>query len=959
MLNPPLTANPIQAFVRDMGLTPQDEMHYDAILALIAEGHSAPRVLNTEMLDHIRAHIQSVPSGRQRRLNEALNHTLLYLQQVCQWQLPEQKANVYRDHLQQWVVNILKHAQLGGALYRDYTKQSWALKSQTLSPFELITLLAMEVAPLPLSQWLIILATPDSIEVFEERLTLKVFHPVRSKKELPSFTRYLLTPVACYALFHYYQQTKKCTRRKALLREEHMVEAMNAAVNSLNTGNPLLTRIYPNPISARQWHLAVQSIWHCEYGYPPELLLDLVQPRRHFAFEPVTVSDAHKRKGLKQLYQQPNAETKEASKTKPGRDWPHLTLLKRLASEPRGTLETELNSEPALEWPAEDVLPTLFYLFTKELIVYGGVKRNRLRRPTLVKYTSICHHLPRPLSYLNASDPIKLDAWAKQAFDSLANEAHQWLVYNFLRFVSHQALTDHLDIHQFECPTLPINVDAYRLNAEQVQHAAYTLLTSRNGHPLQRLFSTVALVLGYYGALRRGEIVRLRLQDVVATSTHAHQFRLHITQTAEGSTKSGQSRFVHIVLPTGIAKLFELLLSLKQTCARDTPLLGFVSESLSSRQLHYLYPVTQVLKALYGNQVRFHHLRHSGAHLLYLQGLSLACEHFDHAITDLGTPAELTKEVCEARFSFWVEGREFSQMNDGILLDVIGNELGHQHYATTRLSYLHGIEWLPEFFAPTRAYSIKTLNALLGKSGVASLLSLPIVAKQLPDGAKVTPESTVSLTERRITEALLLSPFGRRLPQHYEQVLPIMSGRDDEWVDAWMRSVYDERLKRYHLSARAMSVLAFHWQIEALMEALKRGEVSFESVSAFWRFLGKHRDFGFSGRQRRELKRLGPITVIDKRHFSVRFACNQRSAEAFNLLFRSRLFRCFELSFLLQQNRKQSPERKLALIKTHYANSGESITLKTLATGESRFTVTFRLIPDSSVLFDTLIDYLQ
>lgn len=339
--------------------------------------------------------------------------------------------------------------------------------------------------------------------------------------------------------------------------------------------------------------------------------------------------------------------------------------------------------------------------------------------------------------------------------------------------------------------------------------------------------------------------------------------------------------------------------------------------------------------------------------------MSLACEHFDHAITDIGTPTELTKEVCEARFGFWLEGREFSQMNDGILLDIIGKELGHQHYATTRLSYLHCIEWLPEFFAPTRAYSIKTLNALLGKSGAASLLSLPIMAKQLPDDAKVTPESTVDLTERRITDALLLSPFGRRLPQHYERTLPVMYGRDDEWVDAWMRSVYDERLKRYHLSTRAMSVPAFHWQTEALMKTLKHGEVSFESVSMFWRLLCKHQDFGLSRRQRSELKRLGPITVIDERRFSVHFACNQLNAEAFNLLFRARLFRCFELSFLLQQNRKQSPERKLSLINTHYAKSGESITLHTIPVGESRFTVTFHFIPDSTVLFDPLIDYLQ
>ncbi|GAM69556.1 orphan protein [Vibrio sp. JCM 19236] len=144
-----------------------------------------------------------------------------------------------------------------------------------------------------------------------------------------------------------------------------------------------------------------------------------------------------------------------------------------------------------------------------------------------------------------------------------------------------------------------------------------------------------------------------------------------------------------------------------------------------------------------------------------------------------------------------------------------------------------------------------------------------------------------------------------------------------------------------------------------LIDTLINKDVSFEAVSDFWYMTGKHRDFGLSKRQRAELQRLGPIDVLDERTFAVSFACNQFNAEAFKVLFRSRLFQCFEVSFLLEQNRKQSPERKLELIKTHYAKKGERITVNTIATGASRFTVTFRFIPDSPLLFQTLIDYLK
>ncbi|GAM56884.1 hypothetical protein JCM19231_2032 [Vibrio ishigakensis] len=116
--------------------------------------------------------------------------------------------------------------------------------------------------------------------------------------------------------------------------------------------------------------------------------------------------------------------------------------------------------------------------------MHGGIKVETLSHRTLVDYTGIYTKLPSPLSYLDASDPVKLDAWAKQAFETQASEAYQWLVYNLLRSLSHLALTEHLDIHQFNCPTLPMNVDAYRLSTEQVHYAVHQLVDTVKGTPL-------------------------------------------------------------------------------------------------------------------------------------------------------------------------------------------------------------------------------------------------------------------------------------------------------------------------------------------------------------------------------------------------------------------------------------------------------------------------------------------
>ncbi|CAM3157456.1 site-specific integrase [Vibrio rarus] len=963
MKNKGLTVSHIQDHLHNMGLEALDSAHYDTIIEQIALYSDTSRVLTQASLDPIQATIKSTFGGRQRLLKRALNHVLLYLEQVCQWQLPEQKAHVYRDHKHQWLVQVMKHAQLGGALFGHYQRAPWAERVKTLSACELISLLAIEVAPLPLATWLAVLRRDRSkskgkgkgkkprIEVIDDRLTLALWHPIKHKQQLLSFTRYALTPVAYVALQHYWRRRQPSHR----VSEPALLAGLDDMVRALVPGNPLLARTYAKPITARQWHLAMQAIWHCKHQYPPELLFDMAVPSRHCAFHPVLPSKAHTREALKQLYVLPrhaNSSGSVPSARKRGAQWPHRALLKRSKDEPRASLKAQLAAESPIEWPFDDVVPALMYLFTRELIVHGGAICPNLGHNTLYKYTGIYSKLPRPLSYLEASDPHKLDDWAKTAFESQENEAQQWLVYNFLRSVSQQALTDHLDVSQFECPTLPKNVDAYRLRTDHVHHAAHHLLESDHGTHLQRLCSAVALLLGFYGALRRGEVLRLRLQDVMRPSATGTQFRLNITQTLEGKTKNRQSRFVFVVMPESAANLVALLIQIKQSCAPHTPLIGFEGETLSSRERHYLYPVTQVLKALYGNQVRFHHLRHSGAHLLFLQGISLACDFHSHAHCDGMSEELLTKEACEARFAFWLEEKPFSQMNDGILLDVMSDQLGHRYYATTRQSYLHGAEWLPECFSHPKAYKICALQALLGKRTAAYLLSHPKVAKQLSQAP--SGQDVVTLSQNMLIDALLTTPSGRRLRYYYAPDTPAIYG-SNELVREWDNRALYNSYQTHYASARAKGVTALDWQTRELLTALQDGSERFSDISVFWQRCGQHRSFGLSNRQRTALCELGPITVTGARTFTVSFACNQKNSEAFNALFRSHLLACFDVSFHLAQNRKQPPERKLALIKRRYARGSEPITVETVPCGSSRFTVTFTFTLHSPLLFDFII----
>ncbi|MEZ9786615.1 hypothetical protein BCV08_11325 [Vibrio breoganii] len=1047
-----LNPNHIHHYFADLGQPCEAIEVFEQVIPLLLEAGSSSRSLSAEAMIRITADFKQIPSGRKRRLLNALNQYLLYLEQVCHWQLPPLKAHLHLNHKTQWMERLYAHAHIGTAVYHHYQqeKAKWIQNRSHLTAAQVITVLSMEVAPLSLLIWCAVLNQKCAIERLDGQFTLRVVHPHQTKNsaEEATFTRYALTPFACRVLWGYYERLGACSKADVgalgsltpshtapinTLSESDIVQALDQWLMTLTPTALQDAGLIDTPLTSAAWHCTFQIIWHCAYGYPCELLLDLSQPSRHVSFTPSDRTSAQARRQIQRelsaLYSQPcisaNAPSTNAS-IRLRKQWPHLKLLKKVASQPRANVIAELADESDPEWPSDNVLPTLFYLVTKEMIVFGGIHVSDYTHSTLVKYTGIYHQLlDAPLSYIEASDANTLQDWARRVFSRLDSDNHRYLMYNFFRFLCHLALTDHLDISEFQSPVMPVRVDAFRIAAGQVSSVVKILLGTDKGHPFQRLEAAVATLLGFYGGLRRGEVIRLRVQDIRISPSNKAQFRFQITHTAEGNTKNKRTRFVHTIMPEPLAKLIRALLKTKETCPPDTPLIGFVGESMDSRQRHCILPVTQALKALFGRHTRFHHLRHSGAHLMSQQALSLACQthssglearEFEEAVglkgdnsgfytaleaNDDTTQYLLTKRICHARFDFWLEDRPFEEMNDGILLDVLCDQLGHTHYATTRKSYLHGMEWLPRFFAErAKSYEAEEIRYLLGLNRSAPLSPLtlsaidasnpiesktgnhgcshqeeaqstyalgnhctdntPTLRKSDYDGGAVEAISyrisDTTLSERMYKGALkrTIPHLSSELHQDYQVELSF------DFLALWVKGIKETHLAQYQATERSKPVPAFQWQTPVLLRALNQGQVSYTDISEFWSLTGKHALFGLSKAQRTAIASLGPLTLShDSLGFTLEFACNQSNANAFNSVFRAPLFDVFSLSFHLKQNRKQSPHRKIALIKSLYAKTGETLEISTHPEGASQFQVHFAFVIESPLLFNTLFHYLN
>ena len=94
---------------------------------------------------------------------------------------------------------------------------------------------------------------------------------------------------------------------------------------------------------------------------------------------------------------------------------------------------------------------------------------------------------------------------------------------------------------------------------------------------MQRLFSSIAVILGYYGAIRRGEVLRLCLGDSTIINPQKKQlFSIDIRNTPEGKTKNKKARIITVFMPELAAKLIRILLKIKTGCDETKPRLTCV-----------------------------------------------------------------------------------------------------------------------------------------------------------------------------------------------------------------------------------------------------------------------------------------------------------------------------------------------------------------------------------------------
>ncbi|GAM73830.1 putative orphan protein [Vibrio ishigakensis] len=292
----------IEDFFEGLGQPCESSEILEVVVKRLLEASTNKRKLSSDALASIRKSFKDIPGGRRRAVHRGLEQCLLYLEQVCQWELPESKVPRYRDHKQQWMIKLFAHAQLGSAVHKHYQAQKvdWIHTRAPLCASEVILVLSMEVAPLPLSIWFDVLSNSSSIEKLDGQFTVRFDHPNQTLKsgELPSFTRYALTPFACRVLWNYYQTHSDQTlpskgdgakkRSPASLKREikSTVEDWNAWIAPLSARYefaPLIDALDPNAsvpkrLKAANWHCIFQIIWHCAYGYPSELLRDHAVP---------------------------------------------------------------------------------------------------------------------------------------------------------------------------------------------------------------------------------------------------------------------------------------------------------------------------------------------------------------------------------------------------------------------------------------------------------------------------------------------------------------------------------------------------------------------------------------------------------------------------------------------------------------------------------------------------------
>ena len=871
------------------------------------------RQLSNADLILIRQRIKQIPTGKQRLYREGLNDLLYYLSSVCHWSLPVSQQQYFLDREQIWFGALTEKAADAFQLQHHYEadRQNFVKNRHPPSDIFVVLTLALRVAPLPLAFLAQILNNPGAIKREKTQTYLVVYHQNKvDPADDEYFTRYHLDLFSYHLLADYFSHAKNAAPMTAgnLLKN----------INHHCRQQPY----YLAPFTATDFHLTLQAFWHYHYHLGPTLLKDFSQPARHVATAPQFSAQpdlmAQENIYLRDWDQRWFDKLTSASQTQ--KIWPHKNLLRALKNGERPQFD---NSSAFIEWHPDDLLPQMLYLYTAELIQFGGVKKAKLASGTIETYTTIHRWFEHtPLTYAHAVDPQELQNWVTNIFNAQTSTANKQILFYFLRFMQTQAITDHLSLSALTLPLSPPGVDPLRVSLSQLHQILEILLTKPGADVLQRLNCYVAVVLAYHGMLRRGEILRLRSRDLIPLEEKGPKeqlFKLDITKTAEGFTKSRRSRTVYLVLPEEQAKLVRILITLKKELPSETPLIGYQHESISSRNLNYLLPITRAMKSICGQQARFHHLRHSGVHQFYLQLMHLfydkpptAAQYDEWGVRMLAHP------VTEKRLRYWLDGRTLFQINTSLVFDEFIRQIGHENYTTTRWSYLHGLEWLTPIIQPVQnEISHSELRYLLGlkiNTALPERFKTYLAETKNPSIKK----HTLSITEHDIREVI----FGDKAEKANKPKTAAILRLPTEDI-----TLFEEQIKCSKTTLSSFFLNAFFTQRTKL-------GLRFNELSTLWHRWGKHQTTELIRSERTALAQLWQHQISPANHSineqtELRFAitCNKKWGVIYRMLFTQTELRLFDRRFTLELNRKTDPSRQREILQTDFVINKEPVVI--------------------------------
>ncbi|WP_332405834.1 hypothetical protein [Vibrio metschnikovii] len=681
--------------------------------------------LNRHDLNAVKTFIRQ--SDKHQRLEYQLAYQQLtdFLVKHSLLSLPESELKHLKSQDEQWVERVYQQIARSNQVLNWYQMEKSRFVHERGQPsltFAAIAL-AIEVAPLSLYHLAKILSQPQHID--HSNLNVKVIHNRKMKEEQKAIyhTTYRLTPFLYRLLLEPSLNTTNITTDK-----------LHNAINQ--TFTVLDGMAFSSPLDFKA---TMECIWLHSHTLPRNLLNDLATPERHVAPRPI--------QPLKiEVNKKPHTKVRRSEHAHSY--WPHRTALMpliRSANNLNALRKATVDiAQPELN--SDNVLPKLLFDYTIHRIQKGGTIKPNLALGSIALYCGIEKQFQaHPLTYDCAMEEESINDWALALYKTLSS-GNQTLVRYFFGFLAHHPLTEYLDLSLFTPPYEPPSVSAFRISPNELDTLVRSLLILPNESLLTRLYGAIAAILGFHGMLRRGEVCRLRIKDVRALPyLNDLSFHLTITSTDEGNPKGHKHRYATICLPPEQAELLTQLLKLKKNEPETSPLLSLRGQTLSQRTEQFIQPVSQLMKQLFGEQAHFHHLRHSGAHVLNEQLLRLAYDRLYtrqyYYIDDNHFVFEST--TVKARLHYWLQGREFLTVNAAILFDELCRPLGHAHYATTRWSYLHGIEWLPELLESDKiAYTHAELRYIFNLSPTSNDISRRIKAMS-PD------VYALSITERK------------------------------------------------------------------------------------------------------------------------------------------------------------------------------------------------------------------